>query len=224
MKKLFFIIFIVIVISLISSGCALTEKQETSETDAGDALLEITEAEQASEVETTDLEATGDKGSTSITPFNSYPIVDGLHITGSPTEVDIEEYRLEVTGEVKNPLSLTYDQIKDMDSRRIYAELECPGFFLDVGYWTGIEVRYLLEKAIVSDTADKVSFISLDGYASMFSLEEVMENEGLLVAYYFYDKEFPAVHGYPLRIVAEGYPGSKWVKWLGSIEIIASGD
>ena len=32
-------------------------------------------------------------------------------------------------------------------------------------------------------------------------------------------EDVPAIHGGPLRLVAPGYPGSAWQKWIGRIEI-----
>ena len=38
----------------------------------------------------------------------------GLHITGTPTEVDIDTYRLKVSGKVDHELSLSYDDIRQL--------------------------------------------------------------------------------------------------------------
>jgi len=154
----------------------------------------------------------------------AYPEVDGLHVTGSPIAVSISQYRLEVTGAVDNPLSLTFDEVKALEPVRKYITLVCPGFFTDEGYWTGVELRKLLEIAGVGQDAAKVRFVSLDGsYSKTLPLEKVMAGDGILVAYQFNDKEFSDIHGYPLRIAADGEPGYIWVKWLGKIEVLTEG-
>lgn len=146
-------------------------------------------------------------------------LVDGLHVTGTPVKVDIESYRLKVEGDVENPLALSFDEILAMEAQQIYAELNCPGFFTDVGYWTGVRVRDILAKAGVSEDAAAVEFIALDkSYKKQLPLDLVQE-DGFLIAYKFNDKIFPPVHGYPLRVVAKGEPGSVWVKWLGEIRV-----
>jgi DMSO/TMAO reductase YedYZ molybdopterin-dependent catalytic subunit len=151
----------------------------------------------------------------------AYPEVDGLHVTGTPIAVSISQYRLEVRGAVENPLSLTFEEVKEMESVRKYIVLECPGFFTDEGYWTGVEVRRLLEMAVVTNDASEVRFRSLDGnYSRALSLETIMENDGIIIAYHFNDKEFSDIHGYPLRVAADGQPGYIWVKWLGEIEVL----
>ena len=146
-------------------------------------------------------------------------LVDGLHVTGTPVKVDIEAYRLKVEGAVNNPLSLSFEDIQAMEAQQIYAELNCPGFFTDVGYWTGVRVRDILDKAGISEDAAAVAFIALGGsYRQQLPLELVKE-DGFLIAYKLNDKIFPPVHGYPLRLVAKGEPGSTWVKWLGEIRV-----
>lgn len=145
---------------------------------------------------------------------------EGLHITGRVVDVDIENYRLEITGAVEKELSLTFDEVKSLPSERVYSELDCPGFFTDKGYWTGIKILDLLDMAGLNEDAKNVEFISVDdSYSKILSLE-TLQGEGFLVAYEFDDKEFSKYHGFPLRVVAKGQPGSVWVKWLGKIVVL----
>ena len=134
-------------------------------------------------------------------------------------EVDIETYRLKVEGAVETPLALTYDELMGMEQVRIYAELDCPGFFVDTGYWTGVPVRDILEKAGVAEDASTVTFIALGGsYRQQLTLKGARD-DGMLISHAFNDEPYPTIHGYPLRLVAEGLPGSYWVKWLGEIRV-----
>jgi DMSO/TMAO reductase YedYZ molybdopterin-dependent catalytic subunit len=154
-----------------------------------------------------------------VDPPYSNPIVDGLHVTGAPIDVDIALYRLHVDGLVQKELSLSFDEIKAMPSVRFFAILNCPGFFNDSGYWTGVEIKYLMEKAgIKKDIAKILTFSDIiNGYSMDMDLSK-MEQEGFLVAYKYNDKEFSPENGFPLRIVAPGEAGSLWVKWLGEIK------
>jgi DMSO/TMAO reductase YedYZ molybdopterin-dependent catalytic subunit len=209
MKKIILLIFMISTIALLGCQPPALAEEET----AGDLLLKMTESQEEAQDE--DIPLNNPLGFTN-------EVIDGLHVTGNPVEVDIDEYRLEVSGEVDNPLSLTFDEIKEMESKRIFAVLDCPGFFADEGYWTGVELKSLLELAGVHEDAFRISFVSIDGYTGTLSLEDIMENEGILVAYHFQDKEFPEVHGYPLRIVAKGVTGNVWVKWLAEIKVLDS--
>ena len=145
---------------------------------------------------------------------------EGLHITGELIDVDIKIYRLEIAGAVDKTLSLTFDEVKSLPSVRIYSELDCPGFFTDKGYWTGVKILDLLDMAGLKENAKRVEFSAVDGsYSKILALEEI-QPEDFLIAYKFNDKEFSKYHGFPLRVVAKGLPGSVWVKWLGKIEVL----
>lgn len=147
-------------------------------------------------------------------------LYEGLHITGTPIEVDIKSYRLKITGAVEKELNLTFDEVKKLSSVRKNIALECPGFFVDEGFWTGVKIPDLLNMAGLKKEAKRVKFISIDGtYSQTLALEEIKPN-GFLISYQFNDKEFSKYHGYPLRVVADGEPGSVWVKWLGTIEVL----
>ena len=146
-------------------------------------------------------------------------LVDGLHVTGTPVEVDIESFRLRVEGAVERPLSLSFEQIRALPAVREEITLDCPGFFTDRGVWTGVPVRDLLAMAGPRAGAAKILFTSLsEGYTSTLRLED-LERDGVLVAYEFDGRPFPAVHGFPLRLTAKDHQGNVWVKWLGEIRV-----
>ncbi len=146
-------------------------------------------------------------------------LVEGLHVTGTPVEVDVESFRLRIEGAVERPLSLSLVQIRALPAVREQITLECPGFFVDRGVWTGVPVRDLLAMAGVRAGAASVVFTSLsEGYTSTLSLQD-LEQDGVLVAYEFEGQPFPAVHGFPLRLTAKDHQGNVWVKWLGEIRV-----
>jgi DMSO/TMAO reductase YedYZ molybdopterin-dependent catalytic subunit len=168
---------------------------------------------------TTESQVTSSK---SITEGTNYlDLNEGLHITGTPIDVDIKTYRLKISGTVEKELSLTFDDIKNMKSTREEITLVCPGFFVDNGYWTGVRVIDLLNLAGIKNGAKNVEFISIDGsYKQTLSVEKI-KGDGFLVAYQFNDREFSKYHGYPLRLVAKDEAGLYWVKWLGEIKVVS---
>jgi DMSO/TMAO reductase YedYZ molybdopterin-dependent catalytic subunit len=76
----------------------------------------------------------------------------------------------------------------------------------------------LLEEAGLQEGAKNVVFHALDGYESSLTLEEALA-EGVFLAYQVNGETLPPEHGFPLRLVARGQFGGKWVKWLGRIEV-----
>lgn len=146
-------------------------------------------------------------------------LFEGLHVTGTPSDIDEETYRLKISGAVDRELSLSFEEVKGRKAVIDEIALNCPGFFTDTGVWTGVPIRDLLLEAGLSPTASTVKFISYEeDYTQQLPVDRVMEGD-VLVAYEFDGKEFHRVHGFPLRIAAPGVTGSVWVKWLGEIRV-----
>ena len=144
--------------------------------------------------------------------------IDELHTTGTPPEIDIEEYRLIIDGKVANPLSLTYEELQSYPTITEKVLLICPGFFVDNAIWTGVPLELLLEEASVQPDASLVVFRAADGYHKFIS-PTYLEEAKVFLAYKVNEEVLPVEHGYPLRVVIEGIYGGKWVKWLEHIEV-----
>ena len=141
----------------------------------------------------------------------------GLHVTGTPVEVDPATWRLEVAGLVDRPLSLTYDELRCLPRVEASPVLDCPGFFEDRATWTGVSLREVLERAGIREAATRVRLTAADGYALEVDLTpETLESAFL--AYEVQGETLPALHGFPVRFVWPGHDGFFWVKWLVRIE------
>lgn len=150
--------------------------------------------------------------------FERNTLFDGLHITGSPVDIDAAAYRLTVTGKVDRELSLSFADIKEMEAVERRLLLECPGFFTDVGTWTGVPVHTILNLAGLHADAKTVIFVSADNiYRTRLPVDYLLQSDDTLISYRFEGRQFHRVHGFPVRLVAGGREGSDWVKWLGSI-------
>jgi DMSO/TMAO reductase YedYZ molybdopterin-dependent catalytic subunit len=134
----------------------------------------------------------------------------------SDYEVNLDEWRLEVTGRVKKPLRLTYSEISSLPSVEKTALLICPGFFANHGRWKGISMKALLERAGIVNDVTHVTFSGPRGsYEKVegFPIQDVLTDK-VFLAYGVNGKTLPKKHGFPLRVVAEGYYGSEWVKYV----------
>jgi len=143
----------------------------------------------------------------------------GLHVTGTPVEVDFDAYRLEVGGRVDRPLSLTYDELRCLPKVQATPELVCPGFFVDVATWAGAPLREVLEEAGMREGATQLRLTAADGYSQVIDLEEDLLANAFL-AYELEGETLPVLHGFPVRFVWPGHQGNDWVKWLVGIEVI----
>lgn len=141
-----------------------------------------------------------------------------LHVTGTAQVIELESYSLEITGEVINPLSLKYDDLRCMPKIESRPTLVCPGFFEDTATWSGVSLDYLMKLAGIKESARHIRMVSADGYAALVEIKEALSGTSFL-AYQWEGEPIPVLHGFPVRAVFPDLNGNKWVKWLVRIEV-----
>jgi DMSO/TMAO reductase YedYZ molybdopterin-dependent catalytic subunit len=142
----------------------------------------------------------------------------GLHMTGTASEVDLEAYRLQVTGMVDNPLSLSYDELRCLPKYTKRCTIVCPGFFQDEAVWSGASLQDVLDLAGVQKDATGLRLRGADGYGAIVFFSELTDEDNFL-AYEWEGEPVPIIHGFPVRAVFPALNGNKWVKWLIEIEV-----
>ena len=145
------------------------------------------------------------------------PIAE-LNLTGTPPEIDIEEYELVIDGLVESPQSFSYQELMEYPTITRKVLLICPGLFVDNAVWTGTPVKTLIEEAGIKPDAFILVFRAADGYNKYITIDSLEETD-VFLAYKVNGEALPREHGYPLRLVVEGDYGSKWVKWVERIEV-----
>jgi DMSO/TMAO reductase YedYZ molybdopterin-dependent catalytic subunit len=151
-----------------------------------------------------------------ITPVNDFGVM-GL----SDHPVDLERWRLRVDGWVSQPLQLTYAEIRSLPAIERKVLMICPGYFANQGLWKGVSIKTILEKAGIKKGAKTVVVSGPEGDYSKpesFPLEEIRSDQ-VFLAYGVNGNDLPPKHGYPLRLVAEDYNGSTWVKFVDEVRI-----
>ncbi len=140
--------------------------------------------------------------------------------TMGPTDrvVDLNTWRLEVSGHVQRPLSLKYSQLIALPSIERKVLLICPGFFVNYGRWKGVSIKALLQLAELDRTGVQVSIAEKGGKTARYPLADIL-SEKIFLAYQVNGKDLPRKHGFPLRVVAEDSYGSDWVKYVDKITV-----
>ena len=149
------------------------------------------------------------------------PLKDFQTMGTTENKVDLDKWRLEVTGRVKRPLILTYSQVLALPSTEKQVLLICPGFFANNGLWKGILMGELFKKAERELGTKDVTFSASEGgyeRTEKFSVEEILSGK-VFLAYGVNGEALPEKHGYPLRVVAEGHYGSLWTKYVGKVKV-----
>jgi sulfite oxidase len=158
-------------------------------------------------------------------------------------QVKLSDWKLKVGGLVENPVALTLTDLKKLPNVSIVSVLECAGNgrsfyephlpgaqwrFGAVGNarWTGVRVRDLLKMAGVKPTASQVLLDGADlplgtmpDFKRTLPVRKALDADTLL-AWEMNGEPLSAEHGFPLRVIAPGWAGDSWVKWLQSIELL----
>jgi DMSO/TMAO reductase YedYZ molybdopterin-dependent catalytic subunit len=142
----------------------------------------------------------------------------GLHMTGKAQLVDLDTYRLRVTGKVDRPLELTYEEILCLPKVEASPILVCPGFFEDEATWAGTPIAEVLALAGPRPGAQRLELVSADGYTTLLSLDRALDRANFL-AYEWDGEPLPRLHGFPLRVVIPDAQGNQWTKWLVEIRV-----
>jgi DMSO/TMAO reductase YedYZ molybdopterin-dependent catalytic subunit len=135
-----------------------------------------------------------------------------------PQQVDIKDYRLQLTGLVKDPMSYTYDEVLEFPRYSKVITIHCvEGWSVRI-LWEGVLVADLLDKAGVESAANTVIFHAHDGYTTSLPLDYIRGHD-IIMAYKMNGVVLPPERGFPFQLVAEDKLGYKWAKWITEVEV-----
>lgn len=164
-----------------------------------------------------------------------------------PENIDASNWVLTIDGEsVKQPKSYSLRDLKTKFKQHTYQlTLECGGNgrseydppakgnqwsvgAVHCASWTGVRLKDILNDVGMKDDAVYIAYHSADTHLSGDPSKEpisrgcpvskAMEEETLL-AFQMNGKDIPLAHGYPLRLVAGGWPASVSGKWVNRISV-----
>jgi DMSO/TMAO reductase YedYZ molybdopterin-dependent catalytic subunit len=136
-----------------------------------------------------------------------------------PQHIDVEDYRLTVTGLVNNEVEYTYDEvISTFQSFNKVVTLHCVEGWSVTILWEGILIEDLLEETEVDPEATVMIFYAYDGYSTSLPLNYIVDNN-IMIAYKMNNVALPPERGFPFQLVAESKLGYKWIKWITEMEL-----
>ncbi|MEE2791023.1 MAG: molybdopterin-dependent oxidoreductase [Acidobacteriota bacterium] len=156
-------------------------------------------------------------------------------------EIDVDAYRLSVSGLVDTPLELSMSDLRAMPSRELVFGFECSGNrgplngLSSNGRWTGVSLRTVLEQAGIQDQAREFVFFGADHgeeevefrgristvdqqYGRSLQRDKALSDEPLL-AYELNGAALSTHQGRPLRLLVPGWYGAPNVKFLSEIHV-----
>ena len=142
---------------------------------------------------------------------NNWPVLD----LGVKPEVSLEEWKLEVTGEVENPFTWNWQQFQEQPLVHLKSDFHCVTSWsrLD-NEWDGIRFQSLLKVVRPFPSVKYVLFESYDEYTTNLPLS-VCDDDDVLLAYQWNHQPLSKEHGGPVRIIVPkryAWKGAKWIK------------
>lgn len=142
-------------------------------------------------------------------------------ITGSFPGIAPASYRLEVSGLVDRPLTLTLADLEAMPSTRLVREFQCvTGWRVPGVHWEGVQLSHVLDTAGVQPGAVALSFDSYDGADTESLTLAQARLPDVLVAYRMLGGPISREHGGPVRLYVAPMFGYKSIKWLSAIRVV----
>jgi len=180
-------------------------------------------------------------GRTPVTPTDVFFVRSHFPVP----KVDVAAWRLEVSGLVNTPLSLTLDELRALETADLTCVLECAGNgrglmklpntsgtqweYGAVGNarWAGPRLSVLLARAGVKTEAKHVWFEAVD-FAPMPATPPFVRSipiakamEDVVLAHTMNGTALTALHGAPLRAIVPGWFGMASTKWIAKIRVEA---
>lgn len=151
-----------------------------------------------------------------------FPAEEGppLSVFGYPT-IDLNSFSLEINGLVDSSFNIPGNELKlwaraQTDIILMY----CVDGWEVWGIWEGILVKELLKAAHVQPEGKHVLFSSADGGYTTSLPISYLEKYNVILAYNVNNSSLDTNDGFPLRLIAYGKFGYKWIKWVNKLEVI----
>ncbi|PRX56495.1 sulfite oxidase [Flagellimonas meridianipacifica] len=164
-----------------------------------------------------------------------------------PENIDAKSWKLTIDGEsVSKPKTYTLDELKSKFQHHTYQlTLECGGNgrsefnppakgnqwtvgAVSCANWTGVRLKDVLQDVGFKENAVYIGYHAADIHLSRnpekepisrgVPMAKALQDETLL-AFQMNGKDIPLVHGYPLRLIAGGWPASASGKWVNRLSI-----
>jgi DMSO/TMAO reductase YedYZ molybdopterin-dependent catalytic subunit len=149
-------------------------------------------------------------------PPGQYVTRDFPVLSAGPTpHTPLEEWTFAISGEVGEPVSWTWDELRALPSETLTTDIHCVTRWSKLGTtWTGVSVDTLLDAADTS--AEYLTAWSDGDYTTNLAVDDVTGGQAW-VAYEFEGEPLEPEHGGPARLLVPHlyfWKSAKWVRGL----------
>jgi DMSO/TMAO reductase YedYZ molybdopterin-dependent catalytic subunit len=140
-----------------------------------------------------------------------------LDMGGTPGAATETNWSLRVYGEVERPISISYQELLNLDQVHITCDIHCvTGWTLLDSRWSGVRLSTIMDRVRPLKNAGFIIFEAAAGYTSNIPISDVSK-ENVILAHSLFGENLPQEHGAPVRAVVPDryfYKSAKWVEAL----------
>jgi DMSO/TMAO reductase YedYZ molybdopterin-dependent catalytic subunit len=167
-----------------------------------------------------------------------------FHQTKAVQGIDLNKWRLEISGSIARPRTLTFADLTGYPAKEVPATIECSGNskqpqlmngLVSNGVWTGPQLEPLLRDCGVLAESREVVFFGADverehkwpaadrafdvPHGRSIFIQDALSS-GAILALQLNGRPLPVEHGFPVRLVIPGWYGMAQIKWLSRIVVL----
>lgn len=189
-----------------------------------------------------DLETPVEYFNTWLTPMPHFFVRNHMH---EPTEIDADDWKLSIGGEVERPLTLRLADLGRFKMHSVVNTLECAGngrgFYrpqvpgvqwgkgaVSTARFSGPRLCDVLQRTSVKPSGKHVTFRGLDEvpgkvppFIRSIPIEKALDSD-TLIATHMNGQPLTKHHGFPARALVPGWVGAASCKWLTEITMLES--
>lgn len=141
-----------------------------------------------------------------------------LHYGNVPHYKDIQEWNLQIFGEVEKELSLSHEEVMNLPQTQYKNDIHCvTGWSKLDNIWEGVSAAEIARRAGVKETAQFVILHAEEGWTTNLPIKDFLKGTSLL-AHTHNGELLTPEHGFPLRAVIPHLYFWKSAKWIRGIE------
>src|SRR5882672_1395921 len=187
-----------------------------------------------------DIETPVEYFNTWLTPIPHFFVRNHMH---EPSELDANDWRLSLGGEVNKPLTLSLAELSRIETHSVVNTLECAGNgrslhrpqvpgvqwgkgAVSTARFSGPRLRDVLQRAGVKSTGKHVMFRGLDEvpgkvppFIRSIPIEKALDAD-TLIATGMNGAPLTKHHGFPARALVPGWIGAASCKWITEIKVL----
>lgn len=159
-------------------------------------------------------------GSREVGSFSGNAMPVTMLLTDHPAPLDLDQWRLTVTGLGVTTLSLSLADVAALPVSHLTATLDCTNGWYSAQHWSGVRLGDVLARAgLAASAAALVRVVSVTGHSVTLPLAQARD---ALLATVITGQALTHPHGAPLRLVHPGLRGWLWIKWVTRIEVVSA--